>query len=132
MLKRKEAKKLQPRFFGPYKVLRRKGKEAYELELPHSSKQHDFFHVSCLKKALGQHISLSSELPPLDEEGKLILVPERIIETRERKLRSRIIKEHLVKWKDLPEEDATRERPEILTYPALHCLRTSNFERGRL
>jgi hypothetical protein len=38
------------------------------------------FHVSCLEKAVGQFISTSEELPPLDEEGRLELVPEEVLE----------------------------------------------------
>ncbi|KAH9323865.1 hypothetical protein KI387_018504, partial [Taxus chinensis] len=33
-LKQKGAKKLKPRFYGPYRVVRRVGAVAYELELP--------------------------------------------------------------------------------------------------
>lgn len=79
---------------------------AYELELPEGCKIHNVFHVSCLKKALGQHVT-SAKLPPLNEEGELILVPKKILETRKRKLQNRMIKEYLVKRKDLPMEDAT-------------------------
>jgi len=32
------------------------------------------------------------ELPPLDDEGYLILEPKAILETRERKLRSKVIR----------------------------------------
>ena len=45
--------------------------------------------------------------PPLDDEGQLILIPERILEVRERKLRNKIIRDYLVQWKDLPIEEAT-------------------------
>ena len=82
---------------------------AYELELPEESKIYNVFYVSNLKKTVGQHISPSTELPPLDDEGILVLIPERILQVRERKLRNRVIREYLVKWKELPMEDATWE-----------------------
>ena len=89
----------------------------YELELPKESQIHNVFHISCLKKALGTHITATVELPPLDDEGHLVLTSKIILETREKKLRNRVIREYLVKWKDLPGEDATWESEQILQHP---------------
>lgn len=130
-LKTSGKEKLKPKFYGPYKVLRRIGEVAYELELPSHSKIHNVFHVSCLKKALGQHVISSQELPPLDDEGKLILAPESILEVKKKKLRSRVIREYLIKCKGLPMEDSTWEGSQILSHPALNCLGSSNL-RGEV
>ena len=95
---------------------------AYELELLVGNRIHNIFHVSCLKKALGQQVTATMELPPTDDEGHLVLQPEAIIDTRERQLRSRIVREFLVRCKNLLDEDATWEREKILQYPSLQLL----------
>ena len=42
--------KLSPRFIGPYRVLKRIGPVAYQLELPPElDRIHDVFHVSMLR-----------------------------------------------------------------------------------
>jgi hypothetical protein len=87
-LKKSGAEKLKPRFYGPYRIMCRVGEVSYKIELPEGRKMHNLFHVSCLKKEVGQFISTSEEIPPLDEEGQLELVPEEVLEFRERKLRS--------------------------------------------
>ena len=69
------------------------------------------FHVSCLNKVIWKHISVSYTLPvpPLDDEGQLVLIPNKILRTRQRRLQSITIKEYLVQWKDFPSEEATWE-----------------------
>jgi hypothetical protein len=108
-------------------VTRRIGEVAYELELPEGSRIHNVFHVSCLKKAVGQNIVVTTVLPPLNEEGKLLLEPAEIIDVRERALRNRTLKEYLVRWKHLPPDDATWESEHILQHPALQLLEDKQF-----
>jgi hypothetical protein len=116
-LKRSRVEKLKPRFYGSYKGNIKIGEVAYELELSEGSKIHNIFHVSCLKKAVGQQVYISDELPPLDEEGQLELVSEEVLEWRECRLRSMVIRECLVIWRGLPMEDATWEGEHILQHP---------------
>jgi hypothetical protein len=85
-IKRSGAEKLQPHFFGPYKVSKKIGVVAYELELPQGRKIHNVFHVLCLKKALGQQVRPIEALPPMDEEGQLVLIPEEVLEVGEKSL----------------------------------------------
>ena len=96
---------------------------AYKSELPESSRVHPVFHVSCLKKVIGDKILVQTILPKLDEEGKIIFDPEVVTETRIRQLRNRSISKYLIKWKNLPTEDSTWEdeyfihkHPELLKH----------------
>jgi hypothetical protein len=113
-IKRSGEEKLQPRFFGPYRINKKIGAMAYELELPQGNIIHNVFHVSCLKKSIDQHITPIEILPPMDEEGQLVLISEEILEVWEKRLRKRSIREYMIRWKDLPIEDATWENEHVV------------------
>jgi hypothetical protein len=129
-IKRSGANKLQPRFFGPYRISRKVGVVAYEMELPQGSRIHNVFHVSCLKRAIGQHITPIEVLPPLDEQRKLVLIPEEILEVQEKRLGKRTIKEYLIRWKDLPIENSTWENEQVVHETGLELLEDKQFLRG--
>ena len=47
------------------------------------------------------------------------------------KLRNRVIREYLVKWKELPMEDATWKGEQVLQHPSLQLLEDKQFQAGR-
>ena len=113
-------------------MIQKVGEVAYQLELPMGRKIHNVFHVSCLKKVIGQHISVSYTLPYFDDEGQLALIPNKILRIRERILQSITIKEYLVQWKDLPSEEATWEDKQKFQHPNLEFLEYKQYYVGRI
>ena len=105
----KKDNKLSRKYYGPYKLLRKIGTMAYKLELPEASWVHPVFHVSYLNKVIGDKLPGQTILPKLDEEGKIIVEPEAIKETRTRQLQNQSISEYFIKWNSLPIEDSTWE-----------------------
>ena len=79
--KAKKDNKLSPKYYDPYKVLQNIGTMAYKLELPASSQVHPVFHFSLLNKVIGDKLLVQRIFLELDEEGKIILEPEAIMET---------------------------------------------------
>ena len=92
----KASHKLSPRFYGPFQVLQRIGVATYKLQLPLESRIHPVFHVSCLKKQLGQHILPIPTLPTVNNVGVLNPKPIAILDRRKLTLRSSVITELLV------------------------------------
>ena len=86
--KAKKDNKLSPKYYGLYKVLQKIGTMAYKLELPAASRVHPVFHVSCLRKVIGNKLPVQTILLEIDEEGKIILELEEVIETRTQQLQN--------------------------------------------
>jgi hypothetical protein len=101
--------KLSPHFFGPFQVVHLIGTVAYELTLPPEARIHPFFHVSCLKKKLGNQITHRSTLPLVDSSGELRLEPELIVNRWMMKRCGRAATEVLVRWAGTSADDDSWE-----------------------
>jgi len=106
---RRVCKKLASRYYGPYQIAERIGAVAYKLKLPTQARIHPVFHVSLLKKKIGDEVVESIELPPMSAAGEMLIEPEAVLDTRWIKKGSRFVEEILVKWKHLQNDDATWE-----------------------
>lgn len=76
-LAHRQSQKPASKYYSPYKVLTRIGTVAYKLQLPDSATIHPVFHVSLLKKKVGNKEVLST-LPFLPAEPTL--QPQAILE----------------------------------------------------
>ena len=94
---------------------------AYKLQLLEGEKIHPVFYVSLLKKAMGESTTATVELPPIDDEGVIMLQPESIVDTRWLKRGGKLIEQSLVRWNKLPLEEVTWEDATLIrqNFPSL-------------
>jgi hypothetical protein len=90
-------------------VLQKMGAVAYKLQLPDGARIHPVFHVSLLKKYVGDSAMPATELPPVTDEGVVILEPHQILDTRWVNRGNKFEADCLVQWKHLSVDDATWE-----------------------
>lgn len=74
--------KLSARFYRRFEVIARIGKVAYKLKLPENVKIHPTFHVSQLKKLVGESVETLEIPPQLTAEGVLETEPEVVVKRR--------------------------------------------------
>jgi hypothetical protein len=105
-------KKLQPRFIGPYQILRKVGTIAYQLTLPpYLSNLHDVFHVSQLRKYVSDpsHILEADDIP-LKPNVSYQLKPKKILDRGEKTLRNKVIPLVKVLWENIDSSKITWEK----------------------
>ncbi|XP_072084689.1 uncharacterized protein [Arachis hypogaea] len=106
-----KTKKLNPRYIGPFEILKRFGPVAYQVALPpHLSNLHDVFHVSQLRKyTLDAAHVLEPETVELRENLTFQVTPVRIDDTSVKKLRGKEVQLVKVAWKRAGVEEHTWE-----------------------
>ncbi|CAN0826376.1 hypothetical protein LINGRAHAP2_LOCUS666 [Linum grandiflorum] len=80
---------------------------------PPGSRVHPVFHVSLPRRCNTPNPEASSDIPPITDDGALLIQPETILDTRWTRCGSRFVEELLVKWHTLPADDATWELASI-------------------
>ena len=106
-LARRLSQKLARRFYGPFIILERIGAVAYRLQLPATAKIHNVFHVSKLKRFVGDPIAAFQDL--LDEFIKQhpLQTPKAILKRQEVLRLEQRFSEFLVQWKGQAPGDET-------------------------
>ncbi|KAL6547259.1 hypothetical protein OROMI_022980 [Orobanche minor] len=109
-LARRVNEKLAPRYFGPFEVEEKIGHVAYRLLLPDTARIHNVFHVSQLKRAIGNRVATPHLPATLTEEMEVLLQPEAVEGVREGTKGTEV----LIRWRDLPDFEATWEEYDML------------------
>lgn len=105
--------KLPAMYFGPYQVLEKVGPVAYRLALPDTSRVYPVFHVSQLKKVVGQ-VQVHHHLPQISEQRIFELCPLRKLDARNILRDNKVIYQQLVQWKGCSVDEATWEDDDLL------------------
>jgi hypothetical protein len=103
---RRSSQKLALKFYRPYSVLKKIGSVAYKLPLPPTASIHPVFHVSQLKKHIGNKI-VQSTLPITPSSPTII--PQAVLDRRMVKRGNQATTQVLLHWKGLAPSDATWE-----------------------
>ncbi|KAK1415183.1 hypothetical protein QVD17_30955 [Tagetes erecta] len=122
--------KLNPRYVGPFKITKRVGPVAYELDLPDElSGVHNVFHVSNLKKCLAdESLAVPLEELHVDEKLRFIEEPVEIMDREVKTLKHSKIPIVRIRWnsKRGPEHTWEREDQMMKKYPHLFKKTTSD------
>ncbi|KAI3819482.1 hypothetical protein L1987_13321 [Smallanthus sonchifolius] len=115
--------KLNPRYVGPFKIVKRIGPVAYQLDLPEGlSGVHDVFHISNLKKCLAdESLAVPLEELHIDEQLRFIEEPVEIMDREVKTLKHSKIPIVRVRWNSTHGPEFTWEREDRMMrkYPNL-------------
>ncbi|GKA25124.1 putative reverse transcriptase domain-containing protein [Tanacetum coccineum] len=115
--------KLNPRYIGPFKILKRIGPMAYKLELPEKlSNVHNTFHISNLKKCLSdESLVIPMKELRLDDKLNFVEEPVEIMDREVKQLKQSRIPIVKVRWNSKRGPEFTWEREDQIRakYPHL-------------
>jgi hypothetical protein len=109
-------KKLSPRWVGPFKIVKKINKDAFELDLQGKFRAHPVFHSSLLKPYIRNDDTKFPKCdqltpPPIAIDGQEEYEVDAILNHRKRHGKM----EYLVKWKHYHEEDSSWESEDNLS-----------------
>ncbi|KAD1378137.1 hypothetical protein E3N88_42914 [Mikania micrantha] len=127
--------KLNPRYIGPFEILKRIGPVAYQLNLPAElDGVHNVFHVSNLKKCLSDEtLIVPLDEIQVDEQLRFVEEPVEIMDREVKQLKQSKIPIVKVRWnsKRGPEFTWEREDQMMSKYPHLLKQTTSNADTNK-
>ncbi|KAL3360779.1 hypothetical protein AABB24_013964 [Solanum stoloniferum] len=125
-------RKLSPRYIGPYRIVKRIGNVAYELELPQElAAVHPVFHISMLKKCMGDpSLIVQTENMGIKENLSYEETSVQNLDRQVCKLRTKEVASVKVLWRNQFIEEATWEAEEDMKrrYPQLFESRENAIE----
>ncbi len=136
-IKTKRNRKLEAKFFGPFRVLHPVGKQAYKLELPKKWRIHDVFHVSLLEQDTTRKGRVDETTSRLEfendgdgEEYEVEAIHDSAVYAKESDSGHHLPGlYYLVSWKGYPEEENTWDPASAVLH--LHKI-ISTFYRDHL
>ena len=121
-LKLGSSAKLSPRYCGPFEMLERIGPVAYRLALLASTRAHNVFHVSLLKKYVHDpsHV-INWDVIQVEPEGEFQIKPMCIFDRKVTMLWNWAIGQVKVQWEHYSPKEATWELEDAMwfTHPFL-------------
>jgi transposase InsO family protein len=123
-------KKLDYKYFGPYKVLEQIGTQAYKLDLPPSLAIHPVFHVSLLEPFRPDEQFRRKQATPMEvvgQEGQDIYEVDHIIEKKWDKDHWK----YRVRWKDYQSDEDTWEPATNISTSAMRAYEKNNLTGSR-